>query len=120
MAHARSPDQLRTSSNGDSAQPQEQSPARIAPRCRVEALAPASRVCRHAARRGPVRVRQRAEPRLLSDHVHRLAALRHGERRLGRDRRRRKRGDRGHLAVHGCYIFINDMLYHGGYQRDIY
>ncbi len=41
------------------------------------------------------------EPRLLPDHGHRLAAVRDGRRRLGRDRGRRQRGRGRHLAVHG-------------------
>ena len=50
---------------------------------------------------GALRVGQHAQPRVLSDHRHRLAAVCDGERRLGRDRRRRQRGHRRHLAVHG-------------------
>ena len=48
------------------------------------------------------------------DHGHRLAALRDGKRRLGRDRRGRQRGHGRHLAVHGRRIHAQPR---GGAKR---
>src|ERR1035438_8888491 len=47
---------------------------------------------RAAAWSSAVRIGRRPEPRLFSDHRDRLVALRHGERRVGRNRCSRQRG----------------------------
>ena len=55
-----------------------------------------------------------AEPCVLPHHGHRLAAVRDGERRVGRDRGGRQRGHRRHLAVHGRRV---DAQPGGGAER---
>ena len=84
--------------------PEVQPAARCAAAGRVGALVAAARARRHAARRGALRVGHDPQPRVLSDDVHRLAALRDGERRLGRDRGGRQRRSRRYLALHGRRI----------------
>src|SRR5271156_6413735 len=80
----------------------------------MAALAAQTRIHRHASRTSAVRIGQYAQSRLLSDHVHRLAAVRNGEWRLSRDRRRRQRRDRGYITVHGGRIHAQSS---GGAKR---
>src|SRR5580765_7691249 len=68
---------------------------------RLRAPAPRSRTHTDAAGNGGLRVRWPFESRLFPDNQHRLAALRHGKRRLGGNRDLRQRGISRHLLVHG-------------------
>ena len=61
------------------------------PAAEFERLAAASGTGPDAARRNPLRTRRPAAARLFPHHRHRVAALRHGVRRVGRNRRRGQR-----------------------------
>src|ERR1700687_4398644 len=102
--YTRSPDRLGDAdglvSRRYKAEPTAGSPAR----CRMRALAATAGIRGHAARPGSLRVGNPAEPCLLSDYIDHFAALRDGERSLGRNRDRRARRHRRHLAVHGRRI----------------
>ena len=99
---------------GHIARPTNESPARRAAGGRVAALAIETRIDRYAAGPSALRVGQHFESRLLSDLLHRLAVIRDGKRRLGRDRRRRQRGNRRYLAVYGRRVHAQPC---GGAKR---
>src|SRR5450631_4811645 len=70
----------------------------------MAALAAGARKGRDAPGACAVRIRQYAQPRLLSNYGHHFAAVRDGGWCLGRNRRRWQRRNRWHFAVHGRRI----------------
>ena len=81
--------------------PPSESPARRPAGRRLHAPRTPPRARTADARRRPLRIRRPHAIRLFPDHSHRFPALRHGGRRIGRNRGRRQRGHARHFAVHG-------------------
>ena len=82
-------------------QPQSEPSSRRPARGGIRAPGAASGTGPDAARRNALRTRRPVAARLFPHHRHRVAALRHGVRRIGRNRGRGQRRRRRHFAVHG-------------------
>ena len=87
--------------HGNASGPQAEPPSRGTARRRMGALAAGARTGGHATGHGSVRVRQGHDPCVLSDHCHRVAAVRAGRRWVGGNRCGRQRRPRRDIAVHG-------------------